>query len=217
MFFACYLHIVDMQYDFKGQTMDNKIYDEPGTAATEAVGKDGVTSGSRRRFTKTGLGAGAVIATLASQPVLGAVPYNCTISGHASGNVSTHGPEGNCAIGLSPDYWKNQTSNWPDPFKTSQLFKDSGAPNSLLDAPGITTGQTMLEVLNLGGGSMTALARHVVGALLNAVTYMPNFPLSVVQVKQIWNEVVTTGQYQVNASVVWSVNDVTNYLSSLNS
>jgi hypothetical protein len=171
---------------------------------------------ARRRFTKTGLGAGAVIATLASQPVLGAVPYNCTISGHASGNVSTHGPDGNCQIGLSPGYWKNHTP-WPAPFATNQLFKDAGGvSNGLLDISS-TTGKTMLQVLNLQGGSMTALARHVVGALLNAQEFAPNFPLSVAQVKAIWNEVVNTGQYAVNASVTWTVDDVTNYLSSLNS
>ncbi len=171
---------------------------------------------ARRRFTKTGLGAGAVIATLASQPVLGAVPYNCTISGHASGNVSTHGPDGNCQIGLSPGYWKNHTT-WPAPFATGKLFKDAGGvSNGLLDISS-TTGKTMLQVLNLQGGSMTALARHVVGALLNAQQFAPNFPLSVAQVKAIWNEVVNTGQYVVNASVTWTVDDVTNYLSSLNS
>ncbi|MHB1174887.1 MAG: hypothetical protein ACYCZJ_07170 [Sulfuriferula sp.] len=197
--------------------MDNKIYDESRTRVTEPVAKNGVASDSRRRFTKTGLGAGAVIATLASQPVLGAAPYNCTISGHASGNVSTHGPEGNCAIGLSHGYWKTHTAtgDWPAPFAPSQLFRNAGAPNSLLDAPGITTGQTMLQVLNLGGGDMTALAREVVCALLNAQQFAPNFPLSMAQIKQIWNEVVNTGQYQVNASVSWTDEDVKNYLESL--
>lgn len=172
---------------------------------------------ARRRFAKTGLGAGAVIATLVSQPVLGAVPYNCTISGHASGNVSTHGPDGNCQIGLSPGYWKNHTSNWPAPFTPSQLFKDAGGVSNALLNVSSTTDKTMLQVLNLGGGGTTALARHVVGALLNAQQVAPNFPLSVAQVKAIWNEVVSTGQYQVNASVTWTVDDVTNYLSSLNS
>jgi hypothetical protein len=172
---------------------------------------------ARRRFTKTGLGAGAVIATLASQPVLGAVPYNCTISGHASGNVSTHGPVGNCQIGLSPGYWKNHTSDWPAPFTPSQRFKDAGGVSNALLNIASTTGQTLLQVLDLGGGGTTALARHVVGALLNAQQFAPNFPLSVAQVKAIWNEVVNTGQYQVNATVIWTVDDVTNYLSSLNS
>lgn len=191
--------------------MNNKTYDEP-----QPPTKDGVANDSRRRFTKTGLGAGAIIATLASQPVLGAAPYNCTISGHASGNVSTHGPEASCAIGQSPDYWKTQTSNWPAPFTTSQIFKDAGATSgSLLDIQA-TTGKTLLEVLELQGGGTTALARHVVGALLNAIVYAPDFPLSVVQVEQIWNEVVTTTHYQVNTSVAWSVDEVTNYLSSLN-
>lgn len=197
--------------------MDNKIYDEPGTAATEAVGKDGVTSDSRRRFTKTGLGAGAVIATLVSQPVLGAVPYNCTISGHASGNVSTHGPEVSCAIGLSHGYWKTHTDkgDWPAPFVPSQLFKDAGAANSLLDAPGITTDKTMLDVLDLPKGGMSALAREVVCALLNAQRFGSNFPLNMAQIQQIWNEVVNTEHYQVNASVSWSVEEVKNYLESL--
>jgi len=183
----------------------------PGEASTTGV------NDARRRFAKTGLGAGAVIATLVSQPVLGAVPYNCTISGHASGNVSTHGPEGNCAIGLSHDYWKNHTNagDWPAPFAPTQLFKYAGATGSLNDAPGVTTGKTMLQVLNLGGGGMTALAREVVCALLNAQQFAPNFPLNMAQIKQIWDEVVNTGQYQVNASVSWSVDDVKNYLESL--
>jgi hypothetical protein len=170
---------------------------------------------ARRRFTKTGLGAGAVIATLASQPVLGAVPYNCTISGHASGNVSTHGPAADCSIGLSHGYWKNHTSNWPSPFASTQLFKDAGTSNSLLDAPGVTTGKTMLQVLKLGGGGMTALAREVVGALLNSQNFAPNFPVSVAQIKAIWNEVVNTGAYQVNTNVTWTAEDVKNYLESL--
>jgi hypothetical protein len=198
-----------------GENMDKQNSSDTPMTPTETTTTS--VNNARRRFAKTGLGASAVIATLVSQPVLGAVPYNCTISGHASGNVSTHGPEVNCAIGLSHGYWKTHTAtgDWPAPFAPSQLFRNAGAPNSLLDAPGITTGKTMLQVLNLGGGDMTALAREVVCALLNAQHFAPNFPLSMAQIKQIWNEVVNTGHYQVNASVSWSVEDVKNYLESL--
>ncbi len=58
---------------------------------------------SRRRLTKAGLVAPAVLGTLASRQVLGAAPYNCTISGMQSGNVSSHGEPVSCAtLGSSP-------------------------------------------------------------------------------------------------------------------
>lgn len=194
--------------------MGNRKLDKSQTVPSEALP---AMNDSRRRFTKAGLGAGAVLATLASQPVLGAAPYACTISGHASGNVSSHGQPVSCAIGLSHGYWKNTKKHaWPSPFAFSQLFKDAGgAPGSLLDKPDVTTGKTLLQVLEQGGGSMIALAREVVGALLNAQQFAPNFPVSVADVKSIWNEVVTNGQYVVKPGVVWSVEEVKNYLESL--
>src|SRR4030042_3398763 len=64
----------------------------------------------RRRLTKGGLVAPVVIGTLLSRPVLGAAPYNCTISGQLSGNVSTH-QQGVCSsLGLSPQRW---FGTWP--------------------------------------------------------------------------------------------------------
>jgi len=70
----------------------------------------------RRRLTKGGLAAPIVLGTLLSRPVLGAAPYNCTISGQMSGNTSSHGDPVDCStLGLSPGYWKNHES-WPDPY-----------------------------------------------------------------------------------------------------
>ena len=61
----------------------------------------------RRRLTRGGLAAPVVLGTLLSRPVLGAAPYNCTISGQLSGNVSSHGTPINCkTLGLSPGFWK---------------------------------------------------------------------------------------------------------------
>lgn len=197
--------------------MDNKIYDESQTMTTETLAKDSVANHSRRHFTKTGLGVGAVIATLASQPVLGAVPYNCTISGNTSGNVSSHGQPMSCAIGFSANEWKNtKTHTWPSPFKTEQLFKNAGGVSgSLSDVQAPTTGKTLLQVLKSNQGNTDELAREVVAAMLNAQFFAPNFPLSVSQVKNIWNEVATTGRYTVKPGVVWNSEDVKDYLESL--
>lgn len=218
MFVARYLRIQTCMQVYKRWAMDNKIHDESQTTATEFIAKHSVANDARRRFTRTGLGAGAVIATLASQPVLGAVPYACTISGHASGNVSSHGQPANCAIlGKSHGYWKKNTDAWPRLFTPGQLFKDAGGvPGSLSNVPE-TNGKTLLEVLKLKGGGdiINALAREVVGAMLNAQAFAPDFPLSVAQVKSIWNEVVTYNQYTVKPGVAWTSEDVKNYLESL--
>lgn len=69
----------------------------------------------RRKLAKGGLALPVVLATLASKPVLGAPPYNCTISGQLSGNTSSHGDGENCAdLGWTPDqYAAIAPSDWP--------------------------------------------------------------------------------------------------------
>lgn len=52
----------------------------------------------RRKFAKAGVAAPIVLATLASKPVLGAVPWTCTISGQLSGNTSGHESESCTAL-----------------------------------------------------------------------------------------------------------------------
>lgn len=69
----------------------------------------------RRRLTKGGLAAPIVLGTLLSRPVLGAAPYNCTISGQLSGNVSSHGTPVDCStLGLSPGFWRQERKEWPN-------------------------------------------------------------------------------------------------------
>jgi hypothetical protein len=55
----------------------------------------------RRRVTRGGLSIPVVLATFGSRPVLGAAPYNCTISGQLSGNTSSHGAPLPCGMGQS--------------------------------------------------------------------------------------------------------------------
>lgn len=71
----------------------------------------------RRRLSKGGLVAPIVLGTLLSRPVLGAAPYNCTMSGQMSGNVSSHGTPVDCTtLGLSPGYYKQAKHEWPAPY-----------------------------------------------------------------------------------------------------
>ena len=79
----------------------------------------------RRRLTRGGLAAPVVLGTLLSRPVLGAAPYNCTISGQMSGNVSSHGAPVACnTLGLSPGYWR-QDQHFDD-WTFSNYFPGSG-------------------------------------------------------------------------------------------
>lgn len=85
--------------------------DHPQNESTASV--DTAKLLARRRFTRAGLSAPIVLGTLASKPVLGQVPYNCTISGQISGNLSRPGDVDCNTLGYSPEYWAKDTSVWP--------------------------------------------------------------------------------------------------------
>lgn len=105
---------------------------------------------TRRRLTKAGLAAPAVLGALASRPVLGQGIHNCTPSGHISGFASP--PPGGgvyCAsLGQPPSYFASGgPSTWPSAFYTVQgqtmvprLFKESpaGVDRFFVDAYEVT-------------------------------------------------------------------------------
>jgi len=68
---------------------------------------------SRRRFTRAGLSAPVVLGSLVSKPVLGqsGPPYNCTVSGQISGNLSRPGDVDCSTLGSSRTFWIN--NGWP--------------------------------------------------------------------------------------------------------
>lgn len=75
----------------------------------------------RRRLARGGLGGAVVLGSLISRPVLGAVPYQCTISGQTSGNTSSHHDVTPCStLGSSPATWASG-SGWPNPLKAGAL------------------------------------------------------------------------------------------------
>lgn len=70
----------------------------------------------RRRFTRAGVSGSVLLGSLASQPVLGAAPYHCTVSGQVSGNLSRPGVAEACVIGQGLSYWSADTTTWPIGF-----------------------------------------------------------------------------------------------------
>ena len=82
----------------------------PSDPKLEAEGVDN----TRRRLTKAGLAAPAVLGVLASRPVLGQSLHNCTPSGHVSGFASAN-PNGTpCpTLGNPPSFFRAGTTNWP--------------------------------------------------------------------------------------------------------
>jgi hypothetical protein len=68
-------------------------------------------------------------------------------------------------VGLSPGYWKNHTAVWDG----TDPEWDGPLPGAYFDVVfGVGPHQTLLEVLNTGGGKLVALNRAAVAALLNS-------------------------------------------------
>lgn len=188
---------------------------------------------SRRRLAQGGLALPVVLATLASKPVLGAAPYNCTISGALSGNTSSHGQEQTCSsLGRSPGYWKTHETVWPsiDPnaaFKS--VFADAywwipQNANAVELCPtqyvNCTPDPTLLQVLNSTAGmrpnlNYPALGRAAVASLLNAYEFAPDYPLTPSQVIAMFNAVYLGGTYPINPTTSWSASQVMIYFESL--
>lgn len=177
---------------------------------------------TRRRISQAGLVAPVVLATLTSKSALGAAPYNCTISGKLSGNLSAHGKPVSCAIGKSHGFWKNTDKHLADwsfaGLKPSDPFVKVGFANQYKNSNG--SSKTMLEVLGLGGGAggglYEALGREAVCAYLNAFRFAPDFPLIGAQVVRMFNAAITpAGFIPVAGAIGWDAEVVKNYFESL--
>lgn len=129
---------------------------------TTDIGAEGTESQAidqnRRKLAKAGLGAGAVIASLASRPVFANA---CTISGMMSGNAS-HPGEKPCE-GCTPGYWGAQPhmDSWPTGFNAGDWAKHDKCDQP--DATGtrfhdwfggdMYGNLSLLQVMHLQGGN----------------------------------------------------------------
>ncbi len=183
----------------------------------------------RRRLAKGGLAAPIVIGTLLSRPVLGAAPYNCTISGQISGNVSSHGAPVTCnTLGASPTTWITKTSTVVNKtvLFTSVGFSDTywiRTSDSKIIKPGSATGSVATFQQVLANTEDTdvlykplnlPLGRAAVASYLNAIEYAPNFPLTTAQVVAMFNATIGGGMYDPTG-VNWNAAQVQAYFESL--
>jgi hypothetical protein len=171
--------------------------------------------GTRRRLLQGGLAAGPVLMTLFSRPVLA---LQCqSPSGFVSGNASVAAGAGPICSGLTPGYWKQTQhfGSWRPPYYPTTVGGPGGHNATLFDTVFTPhySGQTLLNVLELGGGPPNDLARHVVAALLNAAAGLTPV-LTVAAVKGIWSEYITKGYFEPTAGVHWGDAQIVSYLTS---
>ncbi|WP_428623745.1 hypothetical protein [Sedimenticola sp.] len=172
----------------------------------ENATENGISS-SRRQFTKTGLLASPVLMSVVSRPVFG---VGC-LSNMLSGNLSEP-DRGECNLGLSPGYWKEHPEAWPMaagfkpdgtvPTSCNDCLAGNGHSTNWICNGGalfnsyFTTGpqdslnRSMLEILCTEEGSDEF---HIIAALLNAMT-VPNYVMTVEQVKVLWADPTLGGQ-----------------------
>ncbi len=163
---------------------------------------------SRRRFTRTGLGAAGVLMTLASQP--GMATDMCTSpSGTLSGGLQSHHGRGYACAGRSPGYWKNH-GGWPagcqpaTPF--SQVFTVDAGHAATYGA--VTCG----DILSHQKFDDANLGMHLVAAWINALSGLTPF-LTTDELQRIWNEWQARGYFNPVPSVQWNAASIVVYLS----
>ncbi|MFL6673685.1 MAG: hypothetical protein ACJ8LG_10380 [Massilia sp.] len=163
---------------------------------------------ARRRFAKAGIGATGVLMTLTSQPGM-ATDICTTPSGSLSGGLkSHHGPAPVCS-GVSPGYWKNNTS-WPSGCKPTTRFGHIFTCNPKNSSTyGATDCLTMLSHQDF---DQSNLGMHLVASYLNILSGRISF-LSVQALQKIWTDWQSTGYYSPAKGVSWNSADIVLYLT----
>nr|WP_314623772.1 hypothetical protein [uncultured Noviherbaspirillum sp.] len=232
-------------------TMENPGHEQtkPTVDNVQPPTAGNVPNPSRRRFNRAGVGASAVVMTLASRSVM--ANMTCTTpSGFHSANLSRQGGAGDAPVqcrGLSYQDWM-AAQEWNPP--RSMLFSEAfgtipredlivGAPASsgFRMAPSAGAGSsssngsssrnnsfgastTSSVALKLKDatleqamlGSQTPLViKHLIAALLNARSNRSTNP-SVSMVLKIFADWNSRNSYEVSGGVMWSTDDIIEYL-----
>jgi len=93
--------------------------------------------------------------------------------------------------GCTPGYWKQEQhfDSWPAGLTPDTSFSDAFGSDAFGD-------QTLLEVLETGGGGLIALGRHVVAALLNSESGGVDFALTDDDVLERFDKAIESGDYE---------------------
>jgi hypothetical protein len=149
-----------------------------------------VVNTSRRRLTTAALAGPVVLGTLASKQALGAVPYQCTISGQISGTGSVRPQEAVVcsSLGRSPGFWKNHWSCWGiDGVVNGITVRGAFRPFSAIF--GGDNNCRMGDILETGNDCKDCqddLARATIASYLNALHFQNSYPLTTDQVTWLY-------------------------------
>ncbi len=179
----------------------------------------------RRRLTKAGLAAPAVLGTLASGKVLGAVPWKCTVSGQVSGNVSGHESEVCNTLGTSKANLVTTLQSQSDTRKLTDLgvpdyYHEQG--NKITDnTHGVAA--TLLQILTLPAHPSHTPPNLTYGQkalvlLLNAWTLADHslYPLTQSEAQKLFKAAVEGTHYiDTNPDVDWNYDHVKYFIDLL--
>lgn len=218
-------------------TMENSGHEETGRQPQngDAMTPPQVRNPSRRRFTRAGVGASAVILTLTSRSVLAQTACKSP-SGFASANLSQHNHDAVACDGVTASNWLEPNRQWPVPketrfvdiFGSSSLMFRTGAPQKFYDAfpsradkkdlpPGQAAKSTSLDEATLfdalNGGETPFVVKSIIAAYLNFRAGLNTYPTDL-QAIAIFKEWQAKGIYTPNAGIKWSEDDIISYLGS---
>lgn len=105
------------------------------------------------------------------------------------------------AEGCTPGFWRQDQhfEYWTAPYTPGTFFGDVFA-----DA---FPGQTLLDVVWLGGGELNALGRHSVAALLNATSPDVDYGMTPGEVIDAFNAAFASGEYEAQKDVFEAANE----------
>ena len=217
-------------------TMENSGHEETGRQPQngDAITPPQVRNPSRRRFTRAGVGASAVILTLTSRSVLAQATCKSP-SGFASANLSQHNNQPVMCEGITAASWVTTSREWPVPktsrfidiFGSSSLMFRTGTPQKFYDAfPSRVDKKdkqaneakstsldeaTLFEALN--GTETPIVVKFIIAAYLNSLAELNTYPTHL-QAIAIFKEWQAKGIYTPSAGIQWSENDIINYLGA---
>jgi len=163
---------------------------------------------SRRRWTKAGLGAGAVLATLAGRPAFAGICQSP--SAFSSGNMSHHGTTQDCE-GYAPDVWADLNQNqYPvQDEKFTKVFPNLGKV--------VWDNEKLSEVMSASDNENAypkpnPISKEFAAAYLNINKGWYPAGLDETRLMMMWNEYASSGEYEVRANVFWKADQIVAYL-----
>lgn len=200
-----------LRHEVNNTARDNGTDPAPGAspAAQEPSGSAKLGMSTRRGLIRAGLGAGPVILTLASRPVLA---WHCkTPSAHASANLS------NNIQGTWTDQCTATSAAWKN--KCMGVGPAADACGRTLTFPSGVSKNTQCNILMGSGstasiktqlGSGSGFEKTLITAMLNVLTgRVPSTCVTTQEIKDMWS---AGNAYQPSVGISWTQQQTVDYL-----